>query len=48
MEFLKEFYLMLKIRKKYWLTPVIITLVVLSAVIFYSQTLSVNFIYTLF
>jgi hypothetical protein len=48
-EFIKEFWEFLKIRKKYWLLPVIITLTLFGALIVLSQGSAVApFIYTIF
>tara|TARA_B100001964_G_C13990223_1_gene490302 strand:- start:228 stop:377 length:150 start_codon:yes stop_codon:yes gene_type:complete len=49
MEFLKEFWEFLKIRKKYWLFPIILVLVVFGGLIILSQGSAVApFIYTIF
>ena len=49
MEFIKEFWEFLKIRKKYWLMPIIIVLGVFGGLIVLSQgTVFAPFIYTLF
>ena len=49
MEFLKEFLEFLKIRKKYWLLPIIIVLVILGGLIILSQGSAIApFIYTIF
>ena len=49
MEFLKEFWEFLKIRKKYWLIPIIIVLVLFGGLIIFSQGSAVApFIYTIF
>ena len=49
MSFLKEFWEFLKVRKKYWLFPIIIVLVVFGGLIGLSQGSAVApFIYTLF
>ena len=49
MEFLKEFLEFLKIRKKYWLIPIIIVLVLFGGLIIFSQGSAVApFIYTIF
>jgi|TARA_B100000214_G_scaffold352951_1_gene308571 hypothetical protein len=49
MEFIKEFWEFLKIRKKYWLMPIIIVLVIFGGLIVLSQGSAVApFIYTLF
>ena len=45
----KDIWDYLKIRKKYWLAPLIITLVLMGALIVYSQgTVVAPFIYSLF
>ena len=49
LSFLKEFYLFLKERKKYWLLPIIIVLALFGALIVLSQGSAVApFIYTIF
>ena len=49
MEFLKEFWEFLKVRKKYWLLPIIIVLVIFGGLIILSQGSAVApFIYTIF
>ena len=49
MEFIKEFWEFLKIRKKYWLLPIIIVLALFGGVIVLSQgTAIAPFIYTVF
>ena len=49
MEFLKEFWEFLKVRKKYWLLPIIIVLVLFGGLIVLSQgSVIAPFIYTLF
>ena len=49
MEFLKEFCEFLKVRKKYWLLPIIIVLVLFGGLIILSQGTAVApFIYTIF
>ncbi|MCG3175930.1 MAG: hypothetical protein MOGMAGMI_00867 [Candidatus Omnitrophica bacterium] len=46
---LGEFWQFLKVRKKWWLTPIVITLVLLGALIVFSQGSALApFIYTLF
>ena len=46
---IKELWLYLKIRKKWWLAPIIILLLTLGALIFLTQSSAVApFIYTLF
>ena len=49
MEFIKEFWEFLKIRKKYWLLPIILVLVLFGGLIILSQgTAIAPFIYTIF
>ena len=49
MSFLKEFWEFLKIRKKYWLLPVIVVLVVFGGLIIIGQgSVMAPFIYTIF
>lgn len=49
LEFLGEFWAFLRVRKKYWLFPVIVTLLVLGGLIVLSQTSAVApMIYTIF
>ena len=49
MIFLKEFWEFMKIRKKYWLLPIIIVLVLFGGLIILSQGSAVApFIYTIF
>ena len=49
MEFLKEFLEFLKVRKKFWLIPIIIVLVLFGGLIIFSQGSAVApFIYTIF
>lgn len=46
---LKEFWDFLKVRKKWWLTPIVLVMVLLGALIMFSQGSAVSpFIYTLF
>ena len=48
-EFIKEFYEFLKLRKKYWLLPIIIVLTLFGILIVLSQGSAVApFIYTIF
>jgi len=48
-DFIKEFYLFLKIRKKYWLLPIIIVLFLFGGLIVLTQGSAVApFIYTIF
>ena len=49
MSFLKEFCEFLKVRKKYWLLPIVIVLVLFDGLIILSQGSAVApFIYTIF
>ena len=49
MDFLKEFWEFLKVRKKYWLLPIIFVLVIFGGLIVLSQGSAVApFIYTIF
>ena len=49
MDFFKEFWEFLKVRKKYWLVPIIIVLVLFGGLIILSQGSAVApFIYTIF
>ena len=49
MDFIKEFWEFLKIRKKYWLLPILLVLVLFSGLIVLSQGTAVApFIYTIF
>jgi len=46
---LGEFWAFLRVRKKWWLAPIVIMLVLLSALIFFTQGSAVApFIYTIF
>ncbi|MBI5056295.1 MAG: hypothetical protein HZB61_06770 [Nitrospirae bacterium] len=46
---LSEFWSFLKIRKKWWLAPIVIFLVLLGALIIFTETSALApFIYTLF
>ena len=48
-EFLKEFWDFLKVRKKYWLLPILIVLLLFGSLIVLSQGTAVApFIYTIF
>ena len=48
-EFLKELWGFMRARKKFWLVPIILVLVMLGAVLVFSQGSAVApFIYTLF
>ena len=49
MNFIKEFWEFLKLRKKYWLLPIIIVLVLFGGLIILSQGSAVApFIYAIF
>ena len=49
MDFIKEFLNFLKVRKKYWLLPIIIVLVLFGRLIILSQGSAIApFIYTIF
>ena len=49
MDFLRDFYGFLKVRKKYWLLPVMLMLLLFGALIaFTSGSAIAPFIYTLF
>jgi hypothetical protein len=48
-EFFKEFSDFLKVRKKYWLVPILIVLALFGSLIVLSQgTVTAPFIYTIF
>ena len=49
MDFLKEFWEFLKVRKKYWLLPILLVLVLFGGLIILTQGSAVApFIYTIF
>ena len=49
MNFLKEFWHFMKVRKKYWLFPIIVVLVIFGGLIVLTQGTAVApFIYTIF
>ena len=49
MSFIKEFCEFLKVRKKYWLIPILIVLVIFGGLIILSQGSAIApFIYTIF
>ena len=49
MWFFNEFWLFLKVRKKYWLIPILLVLLIFGALIILSQGSAVApFIYTIF
>ena len=45
---LKEFFLFLRYNKKYWMIPILITLLALAALLLLGGTAVAPFIYTLF
>ncbi|MEL6636630.1 MAG: DUF5989 family protein [Bacteroidota bacterium] len=49
MEFLNDLWQFLKVRKKWWLAPVILTLILIGALLFFSSGSALSpFIYSLF
>jgi len=49
MGLLKEFWMFLKVRKKWWLSPIILVLILLGALIVFTEGSALaQFIYTLF
>jgi hypothetical protein len=46
--FLREFYLMLKHNKKWWITPIVIVLLIFGLLIILGGSTYAPFIYTLF
>jgi len=49
MSFIKEFFEFIKVRKKYWLLPIIIILAIFGGLIILSQGSAIApFIYTIF
>ena len=49
MDFLKEFWEFLNVRKKYWLLPILLVLILFGGLIVLSQGTAVApFIYTIF
>ena len=49
MSFIKEFWEFLKVRKKYWLIPILLVLLVFGGLIILSQGSAIApFIYTIF
>lgn len=49
MAFLREFWMFLRARKKYWLIPILIVMAILGGLIVLSQgSVVAPFIYTLF
>lgn len=48
-ELIKDIYLFLKFRKKYWLAPLIITVLLMGVLVIYTQgSVIAPFIYTIF
>jgi len=49
MSFIKELWLFMRVRKKFWLMPIVIMMVLLGALIVFAQGSAIApFIYTLF
>jgi hypothetical protein len=49
MEFIREFWVFLRVRKKLWLAPIVIMMVVLGGLIILTEgTVVAPFVYTLF
>jgi Family of unknown function (DUF5989) len=49
MSFLKELYKFLKVRKKFWLAPIIVIMLLLGVILVFAQGSAIApFIYTLF
>ena len=49
LDLIKDIWDFLKVRKKYWLAPLIITIVLMGALIFFTQgSVVAPFIYSLF
>jgi hypothetical protein len=49
MEFIREFWAFLRVRKKLWLAPIIIVMLVLGGLIILTEgTVVAPFVYTLF
>lgn len=45
---MKEFYFFIKENKKYWMTPIILVLILMIGIVFLGGTTAAPFIYTLF
>lgn len=45
---IKELWQFMRVRKKYWMMPIVLMLLLLSFLIIFSQTAVLPFIYTLF
>ena len=49
MSFLKEFWMFLRVRKKFWLLPIVVMMVVFGGLVVLTQGTAVApFIYTIF
>lgn len=49
MEFIKELFMFLKIRKKLWMAPIILVMLILGGLLIFAQgSVMAPFIYTLF
>ncbi len=49
MDFFKEFWLFLRVRKKYWLLPILIIVLLFGGLILLTESTAIApFIYTLF
>ena len=49
MNFIKEFWAFIKVRKKYWLVPIILTLAIFGGLIILTQGSALSpFIYAIF
>lgn len=49
MSFIKEFWRFLKVRKKFWLVPIFVAMLVLGGLLVFAQGSAIApFIYTLF
>ena len=49
LDFIKDIWDFLKIRKKYWLAPLILTLIIMATLIFFTQgSIVAPFIYSIF
>ena len=45
---IKEFWEFLRVRKKWWLTPIVMVLLLLGLLVWFSSSAIAPFIYTLF
>ena len=49
MDFLREFWMFMRVRKKFWLLPILIVMVLMGSLVVFSQGSAVApFVYTLF